>query len=464
MGQQPGRGDGLFGALFGSPAIAAVVGDRAWLVAMLDVERALAVAGERAGVVPARAAADIAAACDPERFDIDDLGSRALRSGNPVVPLAAELEARVADEARPYVHLGATSQDILDTAMSLIARRALDVILDDLTAIAETCAALASTHRATVMAARTLLQQAAPTTFGLRCAGWLMAIDESRASVGAVRDQVLAVQLGGAVGTLASLDGAGIAVTHHLAVELGLVEPTLPWHTNRVRVAELATTLGIVAGVLGKIALDVELLAQTELAEVTVEGALGAGGSSTLPHKRNPVSAVLTTAMVRRIPGLVGTVLSAMPQEHERAAGNWHAEWETITELLRLVGAAAAQTRAMLGGLQVDASRMRAGVELTRGLIMAESVATRLARSLGRGRAHELVERCCREAVAGNRPLRDVLLAEPAVGDHLSADEVVRALEPDAYLGVSDALIDRALAAHRSVLPGRTPTSSSPLR
>lgn len=424
---------------------------------MLDVERALAAAGERAGIVPAAAAAEIAAACTIARFDIDDLGRRALHSGNPVVPMVADLEALVTVESRPYVHLGATSQDILDTAMSLVARRALGVLAGDLDAVAEHCATLADTHRTTVMVARTLLQQAAPTTFGLRCAGWLVAVDEARTGVVAIRDGGLAVQLGGAAGTLASLDGDGPEVAHHLAQELGLAEPAIPWHTDRARVAALATTLGVVAGVLGKIGLDVVLLAQTEVGEIHEGGEPGEGGSSTLPQKRNPVRAVLITAIARRVPGLVATVLAAMAQEHERAAGSWHAEWETITELLRLAGGAAFHARHMLAGLQVDPARMRAGVEASGGQVMAESVATRLGRSLGRSAAHELVGRCSREAAAANLPLRDALLADATVRAHLSTEDVLRALEPDAYLGACGALIDRALAAHRSVQPAVRP-------
>jgi 3-carboxy-cis,cis-muconate cycloisomerase len=426
------------------------VSDRAWLAAMLDVEKALAIAGERAGVVPSNAAAEIALACDPDAFDTDDVGRRAVRSGNPVVPLAADLEQRVSSEARPYVHLGATSQDILDTAMSLVARRALTGLLDDLDGVADHCARLADSHRSTLMAGRTLLQQAVPTAFGLRCAGWLVAVDESMAHVLTVRDSRLAIQLGGAAGTLASLGKSGVAVAHYLALELGLAEPVVAWHTNRVRVAELATALGIVSGVLGKIALDVELLAQTELAEVVEEAEGDGAASSTLPQKRNPVHAVLVTSAARRAPSLVATVLTAMPQEHERAAGSWHAEWETISDLLRIAGGAATHTRSMLTRLVVDPARMRAAVELTRGLIMAESIATRLAPSLGRSEAQALVQRCCRESLARQQPLRDVLLGDPGVREHLIADDIDHALDPDSYLGASDALIDRALEQHRS--------------
>jgi 3-carboxy-cis,cis-muconate cycloisomerase len=442
--------EGLFGPLFGAPAVDGELGDRAWLGALLDAERALAGAGARAGVVPATAAAAIAAACDPARFDPGDLGRRAVAAGNPVVPLVADLAAAAGAEAAPWVHHGATSQDILDTAAALVAARALTPLLADLAATADACAGLADRHRSTVMAARTLGQQALPTTFGLKAAGWLVALDEARAGLAAVRDRRLAAQLGGAAGTLASLGPDGVRVAAAFAAELGLAEPTLPWHTARGRVAELAAALGVVAGALGKVALDVTLLAQTEVGEVTETAADGRGGSSTLPHKRNPILAVLVTAATRRAPALVATLLAAMPQEHERATGAWHAEWEPQRDLLRLVGAAAANGRELLGGLQVHPERMRAGLEATGGLLLSESVATRLAGPLGRQAAHDLVRRLGRRAADEGRPLRSLLLADPTVAEHLDEAGVDRALDPAAYLGSAGAFVDRALAAHRA--------------
>ena len=439
---------GLVGPLFGSPAVDAAVGDRAWLEAMLEVEAALARAGARAGVVPAAAAEEIAAACHAGGLDVDGIGRRAVAAGNPVVPLVADLGARLSPAARPHLHRGATSQDILDTAMSLLAHRALGHVLGDLAAVAAACARLADEHRATLMAARTLLQQALPTSFGLRCAGWLVAVDEARLGLARVRDGRLAVQLGGGAGTLAALANAGLEVVRLLADELGLAEPVVPWHTDRVRVAELAAALGTATGVLGKVALDVVLLAQTEVAEVSESAG---GASSTLPQKHNPVRAVLTLAASRRAPGLVATLLGAMPQEHERAAGAWHAEWEPLRELLRVTGGAAAHARAMLDGLRVDAGRMRAALELGGGVLMAESVAGRLSGPLGRGAAQELVRRCAQRAAEHGATLGEALLAEPAVREHLTEEEVVAALDPAAYLGSADRLVDRALEAHRAV-------------
>jgi 3-carboxy-cis,cis-muconate cycloisomerase len=438
----------LFGALSGSPDVDRQVSDTAWLQAMLDVEAALARAGARAGLVPPSAAAEIAAICDAERYDSGELGRRAVASGNPVVPLVASMEALLAPTALPYLHRGATSQDVVDTATALVAHRALGVILGHLRSVGERCAVLAARHRDAVMPGRTLMQHALPTTFGARCAGWLVAVDESRLRLRGLRDGRLAVQLGGAVGTLASLGPAGLAVLSHLAEELGLREPVVPWHTDRSRVAELAAELGIVVGALGKIGVDVTLLAQTEIGEVQEGGGDEAGGSSTLPQKHNPVRAVLLVAAARRTPGLVATVLAAMPQEHERAAGGWHAEWEPITDLLRITGGAAGNADMLLATLRVDVGRMRANVDISGGAIMAESVAGRLVPALSWSAARVLVAECVRESVHSGATLSDTLLADPNIRAHLDADAVRGALDPGQYLGSAGRFVDRALAAH----------------
>ena len=425
--------------MFGDPRVDRELDAGAWLSALLDVERALARAAARAGVVPADAAEAIAAACRPDHFDVAALGRRAREAANPVVPLVADLTAQVPPHAAPYVHHGATSQDVLDTAAMLVVRRALRPVHEDLAAAADACAALAATHRDTVLVARTLLQHAAPTTFGLKCAGWLDALDQARAGLAAVP---LAVQLGGAAGTLAALGPAGLPMLTYLAQELDLPEPTLPWHTNRVRVGQLAGALGVVSGVLAKVALDIVLLAQTEVAEVAEPADGGRGGSSAMPHKRNPVGAIRVVAGARRVPALVATLIGAMAQEHERAAGAWQSEWETLTELLRLVGGAAAGTRELLSGLRVDAARMRENLAATGELLMSESVAARLAGDLGRTEAQRLV----RDAIAGGQSLRSLL----AANTRLSAEEIAGALDPAGYLGSAGELVDRALAAHRS--------------
>jgi 3-carboxy-cis,cis-muconate cycloisomerase len=438
---------GLFDGVLARGRVAAEVSDRAWLQAMLDVEAALARAQARAGLLGDDDAAAIAAAADADRFDAGAIGAEAARTGNPVVPLVAALTDAVEGDAAGHVHRGATSQDVLDSAAMLVAFRALGPLLDDLDAAARAAARLADAHRATVMAGRTLLQQALPITFGLKAAEWLVGLDEAAARLRAVRTTRLAAQLGGAAGTLASLDGAGLRVLAHLADELGLAEPPLAWHTIRTRPAELAGALGAAAGIVAKVARDVVLMAQTEVAEVR-EGVPGRGGSSTLPHKRNPVAAISALACAMRAPGLVASLLGAMAHEHERAAGPWHAEWRPLSELLETTGSAAAWLRDCLEHLEVDAERMRANLELTHGALLAERVTTALAPALGRHAAHELVEAAARAAFAAGRPLGEVLASDEAVTAHLDRDAIAGLLDPAGYLGATDALIDRALRSH----------------
>ncbi|PRY37276.1 3-carboxy-cis,cis-muconate cycloisomerase [Umezawaea tangerina] len=436
----------LFGPLFGDPLVDAEVGDGAWLRAMLDFERALAVVQAHAGIVPQEAARAIVSAIDSAAPDPASLGARATASGNPVVPLVRDLADALPAAAKAYVHHGATSQDVLDTAASLVAFRALRPILDGLAGVADECERLAVAHRDTLVAGRTLAQHAVPTTFGLKCAGWLVAVDEARDRLDAVRAERLAVQFGGAAGTLSALGDAGAPLVDRLADELGLVAPVLPWHTDRTRFAELAGALGSVAGVLAKIARDVLLMAQTEVGEVAEADG---GTSSAMPHKRNPVRAVLVTATTRRVPGLVATVLASMDHEHERAAGAWHAEWETSSELLRLVGGAVRGTQELLSRLEVDAARMRRNLDLTGGLLLAENVSVRLAPALGRAGAQDLVAELCRDAVARGLTLGEALAADARVLEHLSTGEIDEALDPSGYVGSAAAFVDRALAAHQ---------------
>ena len=438
----------MFAGVFARGRVAAEVGDRALLQAMLDTEAALARASAKAGLVPVEAAEAIAAQCRADRFDPAELGALSAAAGNPVVPLVGQLADRLPPGVADHVHTGATSQDVLDTAAMLVARRALRPLLDDLAGAADACAALAAGHRGTLVAGRTLLQQAVPVTFGLKAAGWLVGLDESRRRLAEVDRDGLAVQLGGAAGTLAAFGDRGLVVLAQLAVELDLSEPAIPWHAVRTRPAALATALGSCAGVLAKVARDVALLAQTEVAEVREGGDPARGGSSAMPHKRNPVAAVAVAACAARVPGLVATVLGAMAQEHERAAGNWHAEWEPQRDLLRLVGSAAAWSRELLDGLEVDPARMRANLDAAGGLPMAEAAVGALAGAVGRARARDLVDQAARRAAASGRPLADTLLETPEVARHLGPAGVEAALDPGRYLGSAQALIDRALAAH----------------
>ncbi|BCJ62445.1 3-carboxy-cis,cis-muconate cycloisomerase [Micromonospora endophytica] len=436
------RSEALLRPLSGTPDVDAELDDRALLQALLDAEAALARAAADTGLLPVPVAEEIARHCRAERYDPAALGAAADAAGNPVVPLVRELTAAVDASARPWVHHGATSQDILDTALSLVAVRAGAVLLRQLDAAADAAADLARVHRDTLMVARTLGQQAAPTTFGLKAAGWLLGLDEARTRLARAR-AALPAQLGGAVGTLAGYGPAGPDLVDRFAAQLGLAASPLPWHTRRQPVLDLAAALGGLLAATGKIAIDVGLLAQTEIGEVT-EGGEGRGGSSAMPHKRNPVDSVLVTAAARRGPGLVGTLFTAAVQEHERATGGWHAEWEPLGDLLHLAGGAAARTARMLAGLRVHPERMRANLDATGGLLLAEAVATRLAPALGRAAAHDLVRRA-----AARPPLRDALLAEPDVRAHLSEADLDAALDPAGWLGSAGHLVDRALDLHR---------------
>jgi len=344
-----------FGALFVPAPLREAVSDAAWLAGMVDVERALVNAAARAGVVPADAAAAVAAHCDPAFYDIEQLCEEGRAAGNPAEPLVRALRGRVGGDAARWVHIGATSQDVLDTAAMLVSRGALGLIDDELDGVARACARLAEEHRATVMAARTLLQQAVPTTFGLKAAGWLVAVLDARSRIGRL---TLPAELGGAAGTLAAFGEQGAEVARLFAEELDLAEPALPWHAHRGRVAELAGALGAVASASAKIGLDVVLLAQTEIGEVSEASG---GQSSTMPHKRNPVRAVLARACARGVQAQV-PVLTDGEHELERAAGAWHAEWNALSEALAFAGGAAAAIRDCLDGLDVHVDRMRANM------------------------------------------------------------------------------------------------------
>jgi 3-carboxy-cis,cis-muconate cycloisomerase len=443
----------LFDGVLTRGPVPELVADDAWIGAMLAAEVALAAAEAEVGIAPADVAEAIAAAAaDASTFDPADLGRDAVGAGNPVVPLVRALTARVreaaGDEAAGWVHYGATSQDILDTATALVLRDALGAIEQDLRSAADVAAGLADEHRRTLMAGRTLLQQALPTTFGLKAAGWLWALHDA---ANAVDDAAatLPAQLGGAAGTLASLGAEGLAVVDAYARLLGLADPVLSWHTNRLPLIEAVLPVAGAAGVAGKVALDITLLAQTEVGEVA-EIAPGRGGSSTLPHKRNPVAAIAARAAAAQAPGLAATLLAAMPQEHERAAGAWHAEWRPLRELLITGGAAVSWLAESLRTLVVDADAMRANLDRTGGLLLAERISTALQPTLGRLKAHDLVEEASKIALADGRPLVNVLLDMPSVTDALGVDVVRKLFDPSNYLGSADAMIDRALARHRS--------------
>ncbi len=427
------------------PALGEAVSGRAWLEAMLEAERALVHAGERAGVVPFESAAAIAAACAADGYDWESLLEAGRGSGNPAEPLVRAIVAKVGEDDARWVHLGATSQDVMDTAAMLVARCALGLVLGDVLRVTDSCAALARAHRDTPVAGRTLLQHAVPTTFGLKAAGWLVAVLDAGARLADLRRHGLAAQLGGAAGTLAALGEHGLELSRLYAQELDLAEATVPWHANRVRIAELGAALEIAAGTLDKVALDIELLAQTEVAEVR-EGGDG-GGSSAMPQKRNPVGAMWARACAELTRGHASVLRASLDSEHERGGGAWQAEWEALSGALATTGGAAAALAGTLEGLEVDSERMRANLGLTGGGVVAERVALLLTERLGRSRARTLVGDAARRADDYGRPLAAEL---EALGSGLTPDELAAALDPTTYMGSAGALVDRALERYEA--------------
>lgn len=443
----------LFDAYFTAPAMRAIFCDHGRVQGMLDFEAALARAEARVGVIPSEAVAAIEAACKAELYDFPALAVAIGSAGNSAIPLVKALGKRIAArdaEAERHVHLGATSQDAMDSGLVLQLRAAITLLENDLATLAEGLAGQARLHADTPLAGRTWLQHATPVTLGMKIAGWLGAVTRHRQRLAELKPRLLCLQFGGASGSLAALGDKAFAVAGALAEELDLALPEQPWHTQRDRLVEFASLLGLVAGSLGKLGRDLSLLMQTEAGEVFEPAAPGKGGSSTMPHKRNPVSAAVLIGAATRAPGLVATLLAAMPQEHERSLGLWHAEWETLPELCCLVSGALQQALLVVPGLEVDAARMRHNLDLTQGLVLAEAVSIALAQRIGRDAAHHLVERCCRQAVKEGAHLRAVLGAEPEVAAQLSADELDRLLDAAHYLGQARRWVDRAVAEHQN--------------
>lgn len=441
----------LFDAYFTGKAMGAVFCDHGRVQAMLDFEAALARAQASSGLIPSSAVAPIEAACRAELYDFEALGLAIASAGNSAIPLVKALGKQIASvspEAERYVHLGATSQDVMDSGLVLQLRAALELIEQDLQQLGEVLAQQAQRYATTPLAGRTWLQQATPVTLGMKIAGWLGAVTRSRQRLQALKPRLLNLQFGGASGTLAALGDQALPVAHALAAELKLALPDQPWHTQRDRLVEFGAVLGLVAGSLGKMGRDISLLMQTEAAEVFEPSAPGKGGSSTMPHKRNPVGSAVLISAATRVPGLLSTLFSAMPQEHERSLGLWHAEWETLPQICCLVAGALAQALNIAQGLEVDAQRMAQNLDLTHGLVLAEAVSIELAQRVGRETAHHLLEQCCKRAVAEHRHLRAVLGDEPEITAQLSAAELDRLLDPAHYLGQATTWVERARAEH----------------
>lgn len=438
-------------SLFTTDAMRGVFSDRARLARMLEFEAALARAEARVGVIPAWAADAIEAQCAVDGFDVDAIGKSAWDAGNLAIPLVAALTRRVADAhpaAKGYVHWGATSQDVIDTGLVLQLREALAQIDTDLARLAAALAMQARRHAATMLAGRTWLLQASPITLGVKLAAIVSGLDRHRDRLTDVQSRALVLQFGGAVGTLASLGDRGLAVAQALGERLDLAVPDLPWHTERDRFCDIAATLGMLTATIGKLARDVSLLSQSEIGEVFEPATPGRGGSSTMPQKRNPVSASIALAAAIRVPGLVATMLFAAVQEHERGLGNWPAEWETLPAIVMLTAGALEAMAGVAEGLDVVVDRMRGNLDLTRGQIFAEAAQMALAPKLGRDAAHSLVADACRRADAGRVHLRDILLADPKVSDVLDDDAIRRLFDPADYTGESSAFIERALVRH----------------
>jgi 3-carboxy-cis,cis-muconate cycloisomerase len=413
---------------------------------MLRVEAALARAEARLGIVPQAAADAITAAADVDQLSLPALAAATRNTGYPVVGLVKQLSALAGAEAGRWTHWGATTQDILDTALVLALRDALVLIERDLEAVIAALAARAREHRGTVMAGRTHLQHALPTTFGLKCAVWLMPLLASRERIAQLKPRLLRLQFGGAAGTLASLGDRGLDVLRELARELDLAEPEAPWHVARDAFAEAVSVLGILTGALAKMATDVMLLMQTEVAEVFEPHAPGRGGSSTMPQKRNPIACEYVIAQARGVQALVPLVMNAMAGDHERATGPWQAEPLAIPQAFLLAHGALDQARLIAEGMTVDAARMRRNLTATGGLIMAEAVMMALAPVLGRGAAHDAVHHACDVALAEGIPLAEALGREPAVAASLTPEQIAAITDPASYLGVAGAFVDRVLA------------------
>ena len=440
----------LLAPMLSSSAMRAICDDVAYLQRMLDFEAALARAEAAIGVIPAAAAGPIGNACKADAFDVAALAEAATKSGNLAIPLVKALTANVARssaEAARYVHWGATSQDVIDTATMLTIRAAIDALSSDIGRAISGFAKLAARHRHTPVVGRTWLQHALPMPFGLKLAEYAAALNRSRNRLRTLRADALALQFGGASGTLAALGDHGLPVAEQLSRELDLPLAEAPWHTHRDRIAEAASVFAIIAGSCGKIARDVSLMMQTDVAEAFEPAGEGRGGSSTMPHKRNPVAAASALGAATMAPNLAATIFAAQVHDHELSAGPWHAEWPTLPALMLVTSGALSAIVDIAEGLEIDATRMRTNLDATHGLIMAEAVTFALAEKIGKSDAHHLVEAASKKAVVEKRDLQDVLADDAKAAAHLDRDKLAELFEPMNYQGASQALIDRLLAS-----------------
>jgi 3-carboxy-cis,cis-muconate cycloisomerase len=442
----------IFGGLFGSEAMRVLFSDRQRLQNMLDVEAALARAQARLGIIPPEAAQAIGAAAAIDRMPLAEIAASTLVVGYPIVALVKALGAAAGEDAARYVHWGATTQDIVDTALVLQIRDGLDLVERDIVVIGRALAEMAVRHRGDVMAGRSHLQHALPITFGYKCAVWLAPLLDAIERLRQLRPRVLRVQFGGAVGTLAALGTDGRAVTVGLAQELGLSVADAPWHVDRAGLVETASFLGLVCGSLGKFAADIILLMQTEIGEVSEPYQAGRGGSSTMPQKRNPIASEYIIAATRGVHALLPLLFAAMAQDHERATGPWQSEQLALPQIFVLTSGALAHSKTLAEGITVDVERMRRNLDSTGGLILAEAVMMALAEKIGRGAAHHAVEHACGRAIAGRRGLGEVLAEDAVIAAYLDPPTLTRLADPVNYVGEADAVVERVVGRAREVL------------
>ncbi|MBM3486662.1 MAG: 3-carboxy-cis,cis-muconate cycloisomerase [Alphaproteobacteria bacterium] len=438
---------GIFGDIFSTAAMRAVWSDENRTQKYLDVEAALARVQAGLGIIPREAADEIVANCRVEKIDMAKLKARTEAIGYPVLGVVSQLNALCRDRLGEYCHWGATTQDITDTATVLQIREALALVDDDLAALSSTLAGLARRYRDTPVAGRSNLQQAIPVTFGYKMAGLLAAVERHRARLAELRPRVLVGEFAGAAGTLASLERGAMETQAELMRALGLGQPLIAWHTMRDCIAEVGAFLGLVGGTLGKIETDIKLMMQTEVAEVYEPFAPGRGSSSTMPQKRNPISCCYIHAAISVVRQHAAALIDAMVADHERSTGPWEIEWIVLPEAFCLIAGALRQARFILDGLEVDAARMRANLDITNGLVMSEAVMMGLGPHIGREYAHDLVYDLCRAALAQNRPLLELLAEHPEIGRHLDRTALARLCEPANYLGQAGTMVDRVLAS-----------------
>jgi 3-carboxy-cis,cis-muconate cycloisomerase len=439
----------IFRDIFGTEAMRQVWSDGNRIQKYLDFEAGLARAQAKLKIIPQEACDEIVKHCAVDRFDIEKLKKETERIGYPVLPVVAQLVKLCKGGLGEWCHWGATTQDITDTASVMQIREGLAIIEADINAISDWLAALAKKYRNTPMAGRSNLQQAVPITFGYKIATYLAAFERHKQRLAQLKERVFVIEFGGAAGTLSSLGKNGLKTQVELAKELKLAQPEIAWHTVHDRIAEVGCFLGLVTGICGKIAFDVKLMMQTEVEEVYEPFHEGRGSSSTMPQKRNPISCVYITAQSAVVRTQVTALLNAMEQDHERATGQWEIEWIVLPEIFVLTAGCLAQTRFLLGGLQVDEKKMRANLDITKGLIVSEAVMMGLGPSLGRQRAHDLVYDICRKVITTGRPLAELLAEDAEISKHMSRAELVKLCDPANYLGQAGEMVDRVLAMRK---------------